>query len=203
VLTNDEIRWLWHACTALGVVGDFVRMLMLTGQRRNEVAGITRSELVDREWIIPARRTKNNHEHRLALPDAALQLLSGRPRVGDAGFYFTSRGDKPISSFTAAKAQVDAAMLAAAKVAGVSEISSWTFHDIRRSVASGLARLGVELHVTEALLNHRSGEIQGVAAVYNRHDYAREKEQALARWAAELDRIVNEHPDSKVVLFRG
>ena len=202
VLTDAELRWLWHACADLGVVGSFVRMLMLTGQRRNEVAELNEAELDGNAWTIPAARSKNKRENRIVLPPAAMQVLADLPHVGAAGYYFTVRGTKPLSSFTPAKASVDAAMLAQAKAEGVNSILHWTFHDVRRSVASNMAKIGVDLHVTEAVLNHKSGTIKGVAAVYNRYDYAPEKAQALAAWANALDAIVNGRA-SNVVSLRG
>jgi integrase len=203
VLNDDELRWLWQACGGLGVTGGFVRMLMLTGQRRTEVAGLSEAELIGRVWTIPAARTKNKHEHRLQLPEAAVQVLANVPRIGTKGLYFTLDGAKPISGFSAAKERVDAAMLAQAKADGVTEIPAWTFHDIRRTVASNLAKLDIAVHVAEAVLNHKSGTIKGVAAVYNRYDYAREKEQALAAWANALDEIVSGQPRGNVVPLRG
>jgi integrase len=202
VLTDTELRWLWHACAHLGVVGSFVQMLMLTGQRRNEVAELNEAELDGNVWTIPAARSKNKRENRIVLPPAALQVLADVYRVGGGGYYFTVRGTKPLSSFTPAKASVDAAMLAQAKAEGVNSIPAWTFRDIRRSVASNMAKIGVAQHVAEALLNHKSGIIKGVSAVYNRYSYSTEKEQALAAWANALDTIVNGRA-SNVISLRG
>jgi integrase len=203
VLTDNELRWLWRACTDIGVTGSFVRMLLLTGQRRTEVAELTESELAGRTWTIPSSRTKNKHEHMLQLPDAALQVLAETPRIGTSGFYFTNDGVKPISGFSAAKQRVDAAVLEQAKADGVTEIPEWTFHDLRRTVVSNMARLGVAIHVAEAVVNHKSGTIKGVAAIYNKYDYDAEKTQALAAWARELDVIVTGDPRGKVVALRG
>jgi integrase len=203
ILSDAELRWLWQACPDLGVTGGFVRMLMITGQRRTEVAGLSEAELVGRVWTIPASRTKNKRENRLELPAVAMQVLAEMPRIGAGAFYFTHDGTKPLSGFTLAKSNVDAAMLVKAKADGVTEIPAWTFHDIRRTVASNMARLSVTLTVAEAVLNHKSGTIQGVTAVYNRYDYAREKEQALATWANALGAIVTGQARGNVVALRG
>jgi integrase len=205
VLNNNELRWLWQATEDLSLTnGNFIKMLLLTGQRRNEVAGINTAELNGSEWTLPRARTKNKREHCIVLPRAAVQTLADCPIIGTAGFFFTVDGVKPICGFSYVKILVDKAVAARAKVDGVDSIPPWTLHDLRRTVASGMARLGIEVHVTEAVLNHRSGVVSGVAAVYITYDFASEKAQALARWAAELDRIVHAHPEPrKVVKLRG
>jgi len=199
VLGDDELRWLWQACDDLGApLGGFVRLLMLTGQRRNEVAGISDAELDGATWTIPAGRTKNAREHVITLPDAAVDELAAVHRIGDAGLYFTTSGTKPISGFGPAKLRIDAAMLARAKAEGVEHIKPWVFHDLRRTVASNLAKLGIAVHVTEAVLNHKSGTVSGVTAVYNRHDYATEKAGALQAWSNRLMDVVGAHDRDNV-----
>jgi integrase len=204
VLDDNELRWLWQACDDLGApLGGFVRMLLLSGQRRNEVAGISDAELTGSTWIIPAERTKNAREHAITLPDAAITVLAAMPRLGEAGLYFTTTGIKPISGFGPAKLRIDAAMLARAKAEGVEHVKPWVFHDIRRTVASNMAKLGIAVHVTEAVLNHKSGTVSGIAAVYNRHDYAAEKAQALSAWANYLLSVATDQPRVNVVSLRG
>jgi integrase len=100
---------------------------------------------------------------------------------------------KPVTGFSRMKERLDAA-------AGVTD---WTLHDIRRTVASGLQRLGVRLEVTEAVLNHRSGSMAGIVGVYQRHDYAAEKRDALARWADYVDALASGRAKENVVTLRG
>jgi integrase len=182
VLDEDELRRVWAACDAVGrPFGLIVKLLLLTGQRRDEVGGMRWSELdLDRAmWTLPATRTKNATVHDVPLPDAVIDLLASLPHVGD--FVFTLNGRAPFRGIDRAKRRLD----------DLSGVTDWRLHDLRRTVATGLAKLNIPIHVTERLLNHRSGTIRGVAAVYNRHDYAAERRQALEAWARRLDSIVN------------
>ena len=110
---------------------------------------------------------------------SALAIIAGLPRLVDADRVFTIKR-QPVTGFSSMKERLDAA----------SGVTDWTFHDIRRSVATGLQKLGVRQEVTEATLNHKGGKISGIAAVYQRHDYASEKRDALARWADHVDALV-------------
>ena len=136
----------------------------------------TEIDLDKREWLIPGERTKNGHPNCVALSDQAIDIIKALPRIrGKKGFLFTMDGDKPVSGFSRAKGAMDQLM--------PEHTPGWTFHDLRRTAASGMAKLGVAIHVTEAVLNHKSGKISGIAAVYNRYDYADEKRNALEAWA--------------------
>lgn len=204
VLTHDEVRLVWAASEAIGwPFGPLVKLLLLTGQRRDEVASATWGEFTltgpSPEWTIPKERAKNNQAHHVALAPLVVEILEALPRVeGPARFILSTTGETPISGFSRAKAALDAAMLAIAKTEasergddaeGVS-ISPWRLHDLRRTAASGMAAIGQPVHVVEAVLNHRSGTIRGVSAVYNRHDYREEKARALAAWASKVEEIV-------------
>lgn len=193
VLTDDELRLVWRAATVQGYpFGDLVRLLLLTGQRRQEVAGMTADELdlSRRVWIIPVARSKNGEAHEVALSDQALAILKSLPRIGGEGYLFTSTGLTAISGYSRSKRRLDELMLDAAREGAKHpskvQIAKWTRHDLRRTVASGMAALGVAPHIVEAVLNHKSGTIKGVAAVYNRHRYEAEKRQALEAWAAHV-----------------
>lgn len=204
VLSDDEIALVMQACDAIGApFGPMVKMLLLTGQRRTEVASARFSEFEiggnDQLWVIPPDRAKNKKEHFVPLTSAVLSLVNSLPRIAPeegkkAIFLFTTTGKTAVSGFSKAKKAVDAAMLEVLRKAAVEDerdpeavkLVPWTFHDIRRTVASGMARLNVAVHVVEAVLNHRSGSIKGVAAVYNRYDYADEKRDALLTWANHL-----------------
>ncbi len=188
VLSDEELRLLWNAVDADGwPFGPLVKLLILTGQRRAEV-GEMRWDEIDakgRTWTIPPERTKNKKSHEVPLSDTALAIIGKLPQIkGDAGLVFTTTGKTPLSGFTRAKDRLAVAVLEAGIKNG-SEVKApahWTLHDIRRTVASGLARLGLPVHVTEAVLNHRSGTIKGVARIYNRYDYADEMRAALKAW---------------------
>jgi integrase len=138
------------------------------------------------------------------LSEPALEILKGLPRIGDRkdGFIFTTTGRTPVSGFSRAKASIDSAVLATMREANGEDaeaLARWVFHDLRRTAASGMAGIGIPPHVVEAVLNHKSGTIKGVAAVYNRYSYAIEKRAALGAWAQRLETIVTGAGASNVV----
>ncbi|MBL3568860.1 integrase [Rhodovulum sulfidophilum] len=187
VLTDDEIRWFWAACEAEGFPwGPLGKVLLLTGQRLNEAAQITEGEIRGDLWHLTAERTKNGRAHDVPLTETVRAVLAGVERIeGKAGLIFTTTGKTPVSGFFKARAHLADTMAAIAeKERGEPvEIPRWTFHDLRRTAATGMARLGIPVRVTEAVLNHVSGTGGGIVAVYQRHDYADEKRQALEAWA--------------------
>lgn len=182
VLDDMELMRLLRACDGVGwPFGPLIRLLALTGQRRDEVAEMRWSE-VDfgaRLWTIPRERVKNGVAHAVPLSAAALAVLAALPRIGDgaAGLVFTTNGRTPVQGFGKAKDRLDAAM-----AADGAALPPWRLHDLRRTAATGMARLGVMLPVVERVLNHTSGTFGGVAGVYQRHDFAAEKRDALDRW---------------------
>lgn len=198
VLTDDEIRWFWAACDAEGFPwGPLGKVLLLTGQRLNEAAQITTGEIGGNLWHLAAERTKNGRAHDVPLSGAVLDVLAGMDRIeGQPGFYFTTTGNSPVSGFFKARASLAEAMeqIAAKERGEPVEIPRWTFHDLRRTAATGMARLGIPVRVTEAVLNHVSGTGGGIVAVYQRHDYADEKRQALDAWARFVGQIVAGKP---------
>ena len=213
VLTDEEIRLIWLAAEKLGYpFGPMVKLLLLTGQRRSEVAGAQWVEMEiegnDQLWVIPPERSKNRKEHFVPLASLALELVQALPRIKPSEdekakpiYLFTTSGKTPVSGFSKAKTLLDSSVLEIARKEARERgeepddvtIEPWTFHDLRRTAASGMARLNVAVHVVEAVLNHRSGSIKGVAAVYNRYDYADEKRAALSEWAAHVESLVNEN----------
>lgn len=216
VLTDDELRLVWHAAAGIGYpFGPMFRLLVVTGQRREEVAGLTWQEL-DRTnlcWNLPSQRSKNKIAsvtplNALATAELdALAILLDPPADGAAvawprkGLVFTTTGQTSSSGFSKAKSRLDAAIKdaqakAAAKAGEKPEdLPEWRLHDLRRTVATGLQRLGVRFEVTEAVLNHVSGAKGGVAGVYQRHDWADEKRAALTAWADRLIAMVYPPPE--------
>lgn len=203
ILTPDEIALFWRATAELGQpFGPLYRLLLLTGQRLREVAHLTDKEISGELWTIPAARAKNDTAHNVPLSRLALDTLEGVKRIrGAAGYVFTTNGESPVSGFAKAKARLDAAMakLASDNAGEPVEIPPFVIHDLRRTCASGMAELRIPPHVCEAVLNHRTGAVSGVAAVYNRHDYADEKAEALEAWARRVEAIVTDAPAENVI----
>jgi integrase len=178
VITDGELAAIWRACRD-NDYGRIVRLLTLTGQRRDEVADMTWSELdLDRGlWTIPRERTKNGLPHEVPLSNAVLEILQGIPRREKREFVF-GEGQGGFSGWSKSKARLDARI---AKTGAV--VRPWRLHDLRRTAATRLGELGILPHVVEAILNHISGHKAGVAGIYNRATYAKEKREALNRWA--------------------
>lgn len=177
ILSDPELANFWCATATLGpIFCPLYRVLLFTGQRRGEVASMRWTQIdFDRSiWTIPAEVAKNGRVHEVPLPDVVLDQIRSVPRVGNSAWVFTTTGLTPVSGFGRTKRRLDAAM----------QTSDWRIHDLRRTMASGMARLGVAPHVIEKLLNHTSGTISGVAAVYNRHGYEPEKRGAAEKWVA-------------------
>jgi integrase len=185
ILTDEEIAALWRACDEVGYpAGDFAKVLLLTGQRRSEVAGMTWAELdlEHRVWNLPASRTKNARAHTVPLSPQAIDVLRARPMVGPGGFVFGT-GSGPLTAFSRAKDAIDAAITPEPGI-------GWRLHDLRRTAATGMHEIGVASHIVEAVLNHQSGHRGGVAGVYNHAGYANEKRAALGAWAETVQAIV-------------
>jgi integrase len=211
VLVDDEVRWLWMACDQVGEpFGPLLKLLLVTGQRREEVARMRRDELsVDgTNWVLSPSRTKNKRPHDVPLSPLARQIIGGMRQIDDeAGFVFTTTGRTPVSGFSRIKQRIDIAMLACARKefenAGLDSnlvtLPAWRIHDLRRTVATGLQRLGVPMPVTEKVLNHVSGSHGGIAGIYQRHEYANEKRSALEAWANLLTTIVSSGRDDRIV----
>jgi integrase len=136
-------------------------------------------DLVNAIWSIPGERTKNKQRHDVPLAPTTLYVLRALPRFINSDYVFTTTGRTPISGLGRAKSRL-------AFAAGVAD---WRTHDLRRTVASGMARLGIAPHVVEKVLNHKTGAISGVAAVYNRYGYEKEKREALDKWAEYLNEV--------------
>jgi integrase len=184
--SDFELKLILHAADRLGYpFGPFVRLLAFTGQRREEVAALRWSELdpLMTMWTLPRERAKNNIRHQVPIAPAVRDMLIALPRFAGSDFIFTTTGTTSISGFSKAKTALDATI---AELNGGEPIPPWRIHDLRRSVASGMAKAGVQMPVVEKILAHVSGSFAGVAGIYQRHDFAEEKRQALAGWAEHL-----------------
>lgn len=195
-LDMGEVKRLWQASQLLGYpYGPLVRLLLLTGQRRTEVASMKWSDL-DLEasrWILKAGDTKSDRTHLVPLPPPVLDELDKVPRLGD--FVFSTDGETHVQGYAKAKSRLDAFI--AANSHNLGNFESWTFHDLRRTVATHMVRLGVSMEIVARVLGHAKAGV--TAKVYALHEYEPEKRSALDRWAAEVQRVVAGAPPAKVV----
>ncbi len=183
VLDDQELAQVILAARKIGgPYSGIVEFLALTGQRREEVAGLASEELdlEQRAWTIPKSRTKNGKAHVVHLCDQSLAVLKCADQQGP--LVFSRLGTKPFQEFSKAKSLLD-------KVSG---LTGWRLHDLRRTLVSGMARLGVAPHVADKILNHQSGTISGVAAVYQRHEFLVERRAALDLWGAHIGALLGE-----------
>lgn len=219
-LTAAELVAAWKVADREGYpFGRLVQSLILLGQRRDELRELSRSELnLQRAlivlddgsqwngplWILPKERTKNGREHLVPLCPQAVALLSSLPAIKGKGLVFTTTGDTPISGLSKAKRRFDDAMFEEMRKTDPNyQRKQWTLHDLRRTFYSGLQALGFTIETASACVNHSSGAIRGVAKVYARHKYLREKTQAFAAWGRYVDDLVNGRSASNVLQFVG
>jgi integrase len=185
VLSFEELRTIWSNLEE-DHFGAIMKLLMLTGQRASEIAGLARSELTEYGFTLPPERTKNGREHSVPLSDPARAIILAQPERQNADgkprdLIFGS-GPGPFSGWTKSREALDSRI---AKKLGKT-LPHWTPHDLRRSFATHASGIGIQPHVIEAVLNHVSGFKAGVAGIYNRHSYDAEKKTALALWADHL-----------------
>lgn len=204
ILNEAELRALWQVAEAQPAPwGASLKLLMLTGARRSEVFEAERAEfdMKRKIWTIPAERAKNGQAHVLHLAPAVIDLVEQIPAIDGSAKLFPAAGnpDNAASGISKAVNRIRADLT---KVMGA-EVPEWSLHDIRRSVATNMQRMGIRLEVTEAVLNHIAGTRAGIVGVYQRHDFAKEKQQALTAWAAELARIVKGNRRGNVVALHG
>jgi integrase len=190
VLEDSELALIWQGAERLGYpFGPYFQLLMLTGQRREEIAGMRWAEINSALtlWTLPRERVKNNEPHTVPLVPWARSILASLPRIEGSDFVLTTTGEASISGYSKAKAALDAEI---AKLNGGEPIAPFVVHDLRRTAATNWAKLGVALPTVEKLLNHVSGVFGGVSGIYNRHDFLDEKKAALEVWAQHLLSIV-------------
>ncbi|WP_246594653.1 tyrosine-type recombinase/integrase [Mameliella sediminis] len=184
VLTDDELGALWEVFGDEGYpFGDCMKFLMLSGQRRAEVAEMRWPEIdiQKRLWTLPSLRAKNGKQHTVPLTDAMVEVLRKTPRFFNSDYVFTTTGKTPISGFGRLKDRLDKALPEGTE--------PWIIHDLRRTMSTNMAMLGVPQPVTEALLNHKTGVVSGVAAIYNVYSYADEKREALELWNSHVKKF--------------
>ena len=181
ILSSAELKQFWSATGELPLFGPFFRLLLLTAQRRNEVAGMQWSELdLERAtWTIPKERSKNGLAHIVHLSPQAMTIIQAKPQ-------FIGEG---ISGYSRAKEILDKRM--------PSDIPAWRIHDLRRSAASGMAEIGLAPHVIDRVLNHVQGKLK---RIYQRFDYMEERKRALCAWGAHVQALVTEAPKADNVV---
>lgn len=194
ILIDDEIKALWRAGEN-DVFGLALRLLLLTGARRNEISQMTWDEIDPKKrlWTIPKERSKNGREHTVPLAPQAWAIITSMPRLAGCPYVFTANGRDPIIGWAKAKTRLSTK-------AGIDE-ACWRLHDLRRTCASGMQKLGVSVPVIERALNHVSGVFRGIVGTYQQHDYADEIAIALRKWADHVEQLVGGQP-AKVIKLR-
>jgi integrase len=203
VLSDEEIRIIWPLLGNADTFGAVVKMLLLTAQRRDEVARMSRKEIAeDGIWTIPAERYKTKKPNFVPLSKGALAVIEAQPKIKDCDYVFASGAKTPFTGFGKSKAKLDEAVLEAmikesTVEAEVEPLPNWTLHDLRRTAKTLMARAGIRPDISERVLGH---VIAGVEGTYDRHSYADEKRDALEKLAAMVERILNPIPSSVAVL---
>jgi integrase len=195
VISNSDLRALWVAAGDMGAFGAALRMLVLTGARLQEASRMAWSEvdLERRIWTLPGSRAKNGRQHAVPLSSQAIEILENVSR-SSCDFVFTADGRHAVRGWGTAKRRLSAA-------AGI-DATGWRLHDVRRTTASGLQKIGIAVPVIERALNHVSGTFGGITGVYQTHDYENEVQVALQRWGNHIEELVSGKPGTKVVKFR-
>jgi integrase len=183
VLTDDEIKSVWNATDKPTHFNRIVRLLLLTGQRRGEIAALRKEWICENRIGLPTEITKNGCAHSFPIGTLSATVLA-EPLANSHSLLFpsTKKDGKPLNGWSKAKTTLDEA----------SHVTGWTLHDLRRTFASNLAALGVRLEVIEKLLNHVSGNFAGVAGIYNRYDFIPEMRAAIELWDTKLKRILEQ-----------
>jgi integrase len=192
----NELALLWRACEQVGPFGAVPKLLMLTGQRLSEVAGMRQEELLDLDgadprWLIPGSRTKNRKAHVVPLATLAVQTIRAVSQKVNCPFLFSGTGSTAFSGFSALKKRIDA-QIEKLKNEHPAQyhgqfLKPWRFHDLRRTFKTGLAELGVGSDIRDALVNHTP---QGVAAHYDHAELTEGKREAVARWEREIKTLL-------------
>jgi integrase len=179
VLSDAEIKAIWDAAKSMsGPYSAWLKLLLLCGQRRVETASMRRSQIIDGSWHLSATDTKNKQPHIIPLPNQAQRLVDQLiEKEGNFLIKSGRNGDRPVNGFSKAKLQMDR----------LSGVENWKFHDLRRTVATNLTKLGIDRLILQKIINHSE---RGVTQIYDRYSYMDEKREALQKWADRLDEIV-------------
>ena len=179
VLSDAEIKAIWNAAEAMsGPYSAWLKLLLLCGQRRVETASMRRSQIIDGSWHLSATDTKNKQPHIIPLPNQAQRLVDQLiEKEGNFLIKSGRNGDRPVNGFSKAKLQMDR----------LSGVENWKFHDLRRTVATNLTKLGIDRLILQKIINHSE---RGVTQIYDRYSYMDEKREALQKWADKLDEII-------------
>jgi integrase len=183
VLDDTELKRVWDATEAIAPpFRQALQVLTLTGQRLGEVAGMRWDEIdpATKLWSMPGKRTKNAKAHTVPLSPQALAIVNAMPRIDGCDFVFTANGKISVTGFSKIKRNLDALLPG---------MQPWRLHDLRRSAATGMARIGVDIIVVEKILNHVSGQLRGVVGTYQRHGFEDERRVALERWARHIEAL--------------
>lgn len=200
VLLDDELALLWLASEKISKIwGTFFKILILTGARRAEVAEAKWAEFDFNQekptWTLSEKRTKNGRVFVLPISPFIIDILNGIPKVSGCDYVFTVTGKTPIIGFSDAKERVEEQIKILIEKMGIQDnhlfSENWRIHDLRRTVATGMARIGIQPHIIEAALNHVSGAKAGVAGIYNRYSYFDEKAEAFVKWQQHVVNICN------------
>ena len=192
VLSDDELATIWRSCND-GDHGKIVRMMILTGCRRNEIGGMCWSEIAPDKstWTLPAVRSKNKRALTLPVLPMMREILDTVPQMVSRDQLFGQRSEKGFAGWDKGKQSIDEG----------SGVTGWRRHDLRRTVATRMADIGIAPHIIEAVLGHHGGFRAGIAGVYNRSPYEREVRKALAMWADHVAALV-EGGERRVVNFQ-
>ena len=183
VLKDDELVAIWRAAEQMGYpFGHIIQLLILTGQRKREVTNMLRSDIKRGEkiWSLPAESNKSGRMHIIPLSQQALNVIDGVPYLHDEMLFLARTRSVPPSGFSKWKRELD----------HLCNVNNWTLHDIRRTVATGMAKLSISPYVIEHVLNHRSQSLSSVAEIYNQYNYLNEKRAALEVWAAHVEKLL-------------
>lgn len=195
VLSDAEIKAVWSAAASTGwPFGAALQLLILIGARRQEVGGLRWSEIQEKQICLSGDRTKNGEPHGIPLSASAIAILKALPRIAGSDLVFSTNGKTPISGWSKPKREIDLS---------ANLQNAWTIHDLRRTVATGLQKLGINLQVIEAVLGHTSGSRSGVVGVYQRHSFDTEKASALEAWGAHVTALVEGREPGTAVPTRG
>jgi integrase len=184
VLNLDEIKAIWAACKQMGYPwGPIFQLLLLTGARLREVSQASWNEIstTDCTLNLPASRTKNKRSHQIQLSHQAQDIIQSLPRVEGQTLLFTTNRTTPVSGFSKVKKRIDM----------ISGVSDWRFHDLRRSFAThSTERIGISPVIADKILNHATGQVRGVAAIYQHGEYLQERRDALQKWGDFIQALV-------------